>query len=75
MILLTNKKVFVWDSLFDPLGTTVIGATYVITIIYGGLLVTNKVLSIGQLVSLLPILPTWFGRCLHWLFVQYFGKR
>ena len=46
-----NKKVFVWDSLFDPLGTTVIGATYVITIIYGGLLVTNHVLSIGQLVS------------------------
>ena len=46
-----NKKVFVWDSLFDPLGTAVIGATYVITIIYGGLLVTNKVLSIGQLVS------------------------
>ena len=46
-----NKKVFVWDSLFDPLGTTVIGATYVITIIYGSLLVTNHVLSIGQLVS------------------------
>lgn len=46
-----NKKVFVWDSLFDPLGTIVIGATYVITIIYGGLLVTNRVLSIGQLVS------------------------
>lgn len=46
-----NKKVFVWDSLFDPLGTAVIGATYVITIIYGGLLVTNHVLSIGQLVS------------------------
>ena len=46
-----NKKVFVWDSLFDPLGTTVIGATYVITIIYGGMMVTSKILSIGQLVS------------------------
>ncbi|MCT3601492.1 ATP-binding cassette domain-containing protein [Lactobacillus acidophilus] len=46
-----NKKVFVLDSLFDPLGTIVIGATYVITIIYGGMMVTNKVLSIGQLVS------------------------
>lgn len=45
------KKVFVWDSLFDPLGTIVIGATYVITIIYGGLLVINRILSIGQLVS------------------------
>ena len=46
-----NKEVFVLDSLFDPLGTIVIGATYVITIIYGGMMVTNKVLSIGQLVS------------------------
>ncbi len=46
-----NKRVFIWDSLFDPLGTIIIGLTYTITIIYGGLLVSNKVLSIGQLVS------------------------
>lgn len=46
-----NRKVFVWDSLFDPLGTIIIGLTYTITIIYGGILVTNKVLTIGQLVS------------------------
>ncbi len=46
-----NKRVFVWDSLFDPLSTFIIGLTYAITIIYGGLLVTNHVLSIGQLVS------------------------
>lgn len=46
-----NKKVFVWDSLFDPLGTIVIGLTYSITIIYGGLLVAGKILTIGQLVS------------------------
>ena len=46
-----NKRVFKWDSLFDPLGTLLIGLTYAITIIYGGLLVANKALSIGQLVS------------------------
>lgn len=46
-----NKKVFKWDSMFDPLGTLIIGATYVITIIYGGLLVSNHTLSVGQLVS------------------------
>ena len=46
-----NKKVFKWDSMFDPLGTLIIGATYVITIIYGGLLVSNRTLSVGQLVS------------------------
>lgn len=46
-----NRKVFKWDALFDPLGTIIIGLTYTITIIYGGLLVTNKVLSVGQLVS------------------------
>lgn len=46
-----NKKVFVWDALFDPLGTIIIGITYTITIIYGGILVTKQVLSVGQLVS------------------------
>lgn len=46
-----NKKVFRWDALFDPLATVVIGATYVITIIYGGLLVSHRTLSVGQLVS------------------------
>ena len=46
-----NKKVFKWDALFDPLGTMIVGLTYTITIIYGGLLVTKKILSIGQLVS------------------------
>ncbi len=35
----------------DPLGTMIVGLTYTITIIYGGLLVTKKILSIGQLVS------------------------
>lgn len=46
-----NKHVFVWDSLFDPLGTLIIGLTYAITIIYGGLLVKQNILSVGQLVS------------------------
>lgn len=46
-----NRRVFIWDSLFDPLGTIVIGLTYTITIIYGGLLVTNHTLSVGQLIS------------------------
>ncbi|MBA1393247.1 ABC transporter ATP-binding protein, partial [Lactobacillus sp. XV13L] len=46
-----NKRVFKWDALFDPLGTILIGLTYTITIIYGGLLVSSKVLTIGQLVS------------------------
>lgn len=46
-----NKKVFKWDALFDPLGTMIVGLTYTITIIYGGLLVTKKILSIGQLIS------------------------
>ena len=46
-----NKKVFKWDSMFDPLGTFLIGLTYTITIIYGGMLVFKKALTIGQLVS------------------------
>lgn len=46
-----NKKVFVWDALFDPLSTALIGLTYVITIIYGSSLVNAHALSVGQLVS------------------------
>ena len=46
-----NKHVFVWDSLFDPLGTLIIGLTYAITIIYGGFLVKQNILSVVQLVS------------------------
>lgn len=46
-----NRKVFIWDSLFDPLGSLIIGLTYVITIIYGGFLVSSGQLSVGQLVS------------------------
>lgn len=36
--------------MFDPLGTLIIGATYVITIIYG-LLVTNHTLSVKAISS------------------------
>ncbi|APT17889.1 hypothetical protein FC62_GL000087 [Amylolactobacillus amylotrophicus DSM 20534] len=46
-----NKRVFKLDSMFDPLTTLIIGATYVITIIYGGMLVANKTITIGQLIS------------------------
>lgn len=46
-----NQKVFKWDAMFDPLGTLLIGLTYTITIIYGGIMVAGHVLSVGQLVS------------------------
>ena len=46
-----NKRVFRLDSLFDPLTTIIIGLTYCITIIYGGSLVMNRTITIGQLVS------------------------
>ena len=46
-----NKHVFFFYSLFDPLGTLIIGLTYAITIIYGGFLVKQNILSVGQLVS------------------------
>lgn len=46
-----NKKVFRLDAMFDPLTTLIIGATYVITIIYGGSMVMSKAITIGQLIS------------------------
>ncbi|KRL64012.1 ABC transporter ATP-binding protein [Lactobacillus psittaci] len=46
-----NRRVFKIDSLYDPLTTLIIGATYIITIVYGGYLVQNNQINIGQLVS------------------------
>ncbi|EGC80359.1 ABC transporter ATP-binding protein [Lactobacillus iners] len=46
-----NKQVFKWQSMFDPLGSLLIGLTYVIAIIYGSILVNNQSITVGQLVS------------------------
>lgn len=46
-----NKKVALYDSLYDPLITLIIGLTYVVTIIIGGGYVVKGTISIGQLVS------------------------
>ena len=53
-----NKKVFRIDSLYDPLITLVIGVTYVITIIYGGSLVTSCAISLGQLITFVAYIGT-----------------
>ncbi len=53
-----NKKVFRIDSLYDPLITLVIGVTYVITIIYGGSLVTSQAISLGQLITFVAYIGT-----------------
>lgn len=53
-----NKKVFRIDSLYDPLITLVIGVTYVITIIYGGSLVTSRAISLGQLITFVAYIGT-----------------
>ncbi|MGN1407426.1 ABC transporter ATP-binding protein [Lactobacillus sp.] len=53
-----NKKVFRIDSLYDPLITLVIGVTYVITIIYGGSLVTSHAISLGQLITFVAYIGT-----------------
>ena len=45
------KKIEFYASLYDPLTTMIIVLVYVITIIYGGWMVLNKVINIGQLVS------------------------
>lgn len=46
-----NQKVNFLDALFDPVITVVIGLAYVLTIIYGGRLVINQTITIGQLVT------------------------
>ena len=46
-----NKKVAAIDSLFGPMATLVMTISYVVMITYGGSLVLNDSISIGQLVS------------------------
>jgi ATP-binding cassette subfamily B protein len=49
--ILINKRVNRLDSLFDPVTSLIIGATYVIAIIYGGTMVNAGSITIGSLIS------------------------
>ncbi|MHA3066274.1 ABC transporter ATP-binding protein [Lacticaseibacillus saniviri] len=46
-----NTKVNRLDALFDPITGLIMGLTYVIALVYGGVLVENKSITIGQLIS------------------------
>lgn len=46
-----NKKVAKIDSMFGPMATLVMTISYVVMVTYGGSLVTNQTITIGQLVS------------------------
>lgn len=46
-----NKKVYIVDSLFDPVITIITGMSYVLTMILGGSFVINEVISIGEFVT------------------------
>ena len=51
-----NRRVNLLDSLFDPMTTMIIALSYVITIVYGGYLVTSGAITIGSLVSFVSYL-------------------
>ena len=46
-----NKRSYRLDAMFDPLTTIIMGLSYTVTIIFGGLAVLNQKITIGQLVS------------------------
>ncbi|GEO78199.1 multidrug ABC transporter ATPase permease [Companilactobacillus mindensis DSM 14500] len=46
-----NKKSYRLDAMFDPLTTLIMGLSYIVTIIFGGLAVIQQRITIGQLVS------------------------
>lgn len=46
-----NKKSYRLDAMFDPLTTVIMGLSYTVTIVFGGLAVLNQRITIGQLVS------------------------
>lgn len=56
-----NKKVYIVDSLFDPVITIITGLSYVLTIILGGSFVINEVISIGEFVTFFTYISmlTW----------------
>lgn len=51
-----NRRVNRLDSLFDPMTTMIIALSYVVTIVYGGYLVTSGAITIGSLVSFVSYL-------------------
>lgn len=51
-----NRRVNRLDALFDPVTTLIISISYVITIVYGGSLVANGTITIGNLVSFIAYL-------------------
>ncbi|WP_125762047.1 ABC transporter ATP-binding protein [Companilactobacillus hulinensis] len=56
-----NKKSYGLDALFDPLTSIIMGLSYVITIILGGLAVIRSQITIGELVSFITYMAelTW----------------
>jgi len=46
-----NKRSYRLDAMFDPLTTLIMGISYTLTIVFGGLAVINQRITIGQLVS------------------------
>jgi len=56
-----NKRSYRLDALFDPLTTLIMGISYTVIIILGGLSVINKQITIGELVSFITYMAelTW----------------
>lgn len=56
-----NKKVYIIDSLFDPVIAIITGMSYVLTMIVGGSFVINEVISIGEFVTFFTYISmlTW----------------
>ncbi|MQS51735.1 ABC transporter ATP-binding protein [Companilactobacillus mishanensis] len=56
-----NKKTYRLNAMFDPLTSIIMGLSYVITIILGGLAVIHSRITIGQLVSFITYMAelTW----------------
>mgnify|MGYP005851135009 CR=1 FL=1 len=46
-----NKRSYRLDALFDPLTTIIMGISYTLTIVFGGLAVLQQKITIGQLIS------------------------
>lgn len=55
-ILNKNREVYKVDSIFDPILTLIIGSSYTIAIIFGGNLIINNEITVGEFVTFISYL-------------------
>lgn len=74
---LTNKKVFTknitaskYNALFDPMVLVFVGLSYTLTLVFGGIFISNGQMTVGELVTFVTYLDmlVWPLQAIGWLY-------